>query len=117
MMGTLMSSLYRTAGVLLLVGTLACPTREDAARRVARQAALAAARECADAAAAETCSETICRDQCSPYADSPQIAELCRDQCLGRGTCNSDRDCAGGLVCLMIAPRLRRCVMLVDGAF
>jgi len=111
-----MPSRYRIARVLLLFGTLACPTREDAARGVARRAALVALRECADAAVPETCSETICRDRCSPYAHSPHIAEPCVDHCLGRGTCNSDRDCAGGLVCLMIAPRLRRCAVLVDGA-
>jgi hypothetical protein len=88
----------------------ACRTREDTARTAGREAALAADRACdADATDVATCRSTICRDRCAPYADSNLLTEACTTKCLGQGTCDSDADCTGGLVCMMIAPRLRRC--------
>src|SRR3954454_13416080 len=87
----------------------ACRTREDTARSTGREAAIVAARACADAGDIETCRAPLCRDRCTPYADSTLLTESCTAKCLGQGTCDSDADCTGGLVCMMIAPRLRRC--------
>src|SRR5262245_49832597 len=102
---------FRVAIVCALACTLgACRTREDAARNAAREGAVAAARSCdADAGDIEACRADVCRDHCAPYADSKSLAETCTSKCTGQGTCESDRDCTAGLVCMMIAPRLRRC--------
>jgi hypothetical protein len=57
----------------------------------------------------EVCHEPICRDRCAVFADAIHLAETCITRCLGRGTCNSDRDCDPGRICVMVAPRVRRC--------
>jgi hypothetical protein len=88
----------------------ACRTREDAARNAGREAAHVAASSCdADAGDVESCRARICRDRCAPYTDSKLLTEACMGKCTGEGTCDSDSDCSGGNVCMMIAPRLRRC--------
>jgi len=94
-----------------------CRTREETARQVGRQAALVAASACAsDAAEPDDCREPICRERCAPFADSVRLAEACTTKCMGLGTCDSDMDCSGGLVCVMIAPRLRRCAPRPDAS-
>jgi hypothetical protein len=98
------------ACVALFVVASACRTREDTARSTGREAALALARTCdTDAGDVETCRAEFCRNRCAPYADSKPLTEACTAKCTGQGTCDSDSDCAGGLACMMIAPRLRRC--------
>jgi hypothetical protein len=99
-----------------LLAPLACRTREDTARTAGREAANMAANACADAGDVETCRTPICRDRCAPYADSKALSEACTSKCLGQGTCDSDADCSAGLVCMMIAPRLRRCQPAPDAA-
>ena len=101
---------------LVSMSVLGCRTREDAAHKVAREGALAAADNCADAAAVEPCHEATCGARCAPFSDSVHIVETCIAQCMGRGTCNSDLDCGRGHACVMIAPRLRRCQPRTDGA-
>jgi hypothetical protein len=95
--------------VLVLCGA-ACRTREDAARRAGREAALLARHDCvSDAGLAEECRASICRDRCAAFADSVTLTETCTTKCTGKGTCDSDADCDKALICRMIAPRLRRC--------
>ena len=53
--------------VLVSMSGIGCRTREDAAHKVAREGALAAADGCADAAAVEACHEPICRARCAPF--------------------------------------------------
>jgi hypothetical protein len=110
----------REPSALILLASLlfapACRTREDAARSTGREAAQLAARTCSDAADIETCRAPICLDRCAPYADSKLLTESCMGKCLGQGTCDSDSDCSGGLICMMIAPRLRRCQPSPDAA-
>jgi hypothetical protein len=92
-----------------------CRTREETARRVGREAAQIALRDCAsDAGISEGCRALLCRDRCSSFADSVVLGETCTNKCLGQGTCDSDADCDRGLFCTMIAPRLRRCVPARD---
>ena len=101
-----------SAGLIALfaLGAGACGTRENAARKQGREAALFAARACdADAGDVEACREPICRERCTSFADCVRLDETCTTKCMGQGTCDSDADCTGGLVCVMIAPRLRRC--------
>jgi hypothetical protein len=96
--------------MLLLAAVLACRTREDAAQRAGREAAQVAVRDCAsDGGVAESCRNALCRDLCASFVDSLVLLEACTGKCMGRGTCDSDADCDRGLVCTMIAPRLRRC--------
>jgi hypothetical protein len=99
----------RVAGLCGILGAFACRTREDAALSLARETARAAARVCADASDGEVCRDPICRSGCGVYADAPHLIEACIARCMGRDTCNSDRDCDRGLVCRMIAPVVRRC--------
>jgi len=106
----------RAVLVASLLVAPACRTREDAARSAGREAALVAATACSDAGDVETCRAPICRDRCAPYADSKLLTEACTTKCLGQGTCDSDSDCSGSLVCMMIAPRLRRCQPRPDAA-
>jgi len=91
-----------------LASALGC-TREDSAAKVAREGVLAAERACDDAGQTEVCRERVCRDRCDRFADSVHLLEACMARCTGRGTCDSDSDCGRGLVCVMIAPRVRRC--------
>ena len=105
-------------GVLLILAganAIGCATREDNAVRAARAAALLAERACRDAGSTEGCREPICRDQCDRFADSARLVETCIDKCLGRGTCDSDSDCRDGLLCIVIAPRVRRCAPRSEG--
>jgi hypothetical protein len=98
------------AAVGLAVLALACQTREEGARKAGREAAIVAVHDCAgDAGLAEECRASICRDRCAGFADSVTLTETCTAKCTGQGTCDSDADCDKGLICRMIAPRLRRC--------
>jgi hypothetical protein len=107
----------RLAAILLALGMGGCRTREEGARKAEQEAALAAASACPAAAGdAEVCRDAICRERCANFADSVSLAETCRTKCTGQGTCDSDADCARGLVCVMIAPRLRRCEPSRDAA-
>jgi hypothetical protein len=103
---------WRFGVALVLLGAIVvCRTREDAARKIGRSAALTAARACSDAASTDdACRERLCREQCADFADSVALRESCTSRCTGQGTCDSDADCDQGLICVMIAPRLRRCV-------
>jgi hypothetical protein len=108
----------RTYLLFAIIAPLAaCRTREDAAQNAGREAALVAASACSDASDVEACRAPLCRDRCAPYTDSKLLAEACTSKCLGQGTCSSDSDCSGGLVCMMIAPRLRRCQPRPDAAW
>jgi hypothetical protein len=86
-----------------------CVTREEAARRAGRKAAVAGARACADAGDVGACLASFCREICDEFAGSRSLGEACVTRCAGEGTCDSDADCAAGLACVMIAPRVRRC--------
>jgi hypothetical protein len=104
------ASTWRWATGLLAVSVIACRTREDGARKTGRAAAVIAVRECTgDAGVSEGCRASVCARQCSSFADSVALSEACATRCLGQGTCDSDLDCDRGLICRMIAPRLRRC--------
>ena len=107
--------------VALALGGAGCRTREDAARRTGREGALALGLACpgdgGDESDREPCRTLACRERCAPFADSIQLSEVCSSKCMGQGTCDSDADCVGGLVCVMIAPRLRKCEPRPDGAF
>jgi hypothetical protein len=98
------------AAVGLVLSVLACQTREEGAQKAGREAALVALHDCTqDAGVAEGCRASICRDRCAPFADSVTLTETCTAKCMRQGTCDSDADCDKGLICRMIAPRLRRC--------
>jgi hypothetical protein len=110
----------RIVMVFALVGGPGCRTREEAARRAGREGAVAVGLAClgdgGDEGDREPCRVLACRERCASFADSVQLSEACTTKCLGQGTCDSDADCTGGLVCVMIAPRLRRCELRLDGA-
>ena len=96
--------------LFLALSAVGCRTREEGAQRAGREAALVAVRDCAgDAGLAEVCRASVCRDRCAPFTDSVTLTEACTTKCMGQGTCDSDADCDKGLICRMIAPRLRRC--------
>jgi len=101
--------------LFVVIGVPGCRTREDSARRTGREAAITAARGCqGDGGATDGCRERLCRELCAPFADSVQLSEACTGKCMGRGICDSDADCGPGFVCVMIAPRVRRCELHVD---
>src|SRR6266704_2995381 len=95
--------------VVLTFGGTGCRTREDAARRAGREGALALGLACpgdgGDEGDREPCRALACRERCASFSDSMQLSEVCTTKCMGQGTCDSDADCTGGLVCVMIAPR------------
>jgi hypothetical protein len=102
--------MVRTFILLQMCCVLAgCTTREDAARRAGRQGAQIAAGACADAGDVSACRAPLCRNHCASFADSKSLGDACLARCTGEGTCDSDADCAAGLMCVMIAPRVRRC--------
>jgi hypothetical protein len=103
--------LRQRASVAFALLALSCRTREETARKAGQEAALVAVHDCAaDGGISEGCRVLICRDRCSAFADSVALTEACTEKCRGLGTCDSDLDCDRGLVCTMIAPRLRRCM-------
>jgi hypothetical protein len=98
--------------------TVACRTREDAARRAGQEAAIVALRACPENEVDhEACRTPVCRDRCAAFADSLALHEVCTARCLGQGTCDSAADCDPGFACIVIAPRLRRCGVRPDAAF
>ena len=105
----------------LALGGAGCKTREEAALRAGRQGALALGLACpgdgGDEDDRDPCRTLACRERCASFADSTRLSEACTSKCMGQGTCDSDADCVGGLVCVMIAPRLRKCEPRPDGAF
>jgi hypothetical protein len=109
-------SARQLTAIVFAVSALACRTREEGARRAGHEAALIAVHDCAgDAGTAEGCRASICRDRCAAFADSVALTETCTTRCTGQGTCDSDADCDRGMVCRVIAPRLRRCEPPRDG--
>lgn len=105
----------RLTGLAFAVLALACQTREEAARRTGREAALVVERACAtDAGDDEACRESTCRERCARFTDSAGLTETCTSRCKGQGTCDSNADCDHGLICVVIAPVLRRCGVAPD---
>jgi hypothetical protein len=102
--------------IVLCFAFVACRTREDAAVGMAREAASAAETSCEKAADRDECRESFCRSRCSPFSDSAHLTQTCVSKCTGRDVCDSDRDCAPGLTCVIIAPRVRHCQTATDAA-
>jgi len=109
---------FASIAIVSMLAAIACHTREDTARSIGRRGAFRAGETCPpDASAFETCVESTCRAECAPFADSTTLTEACMSKCARQGTCDSDADCAADSVCVMIAPRLRRCQARSDAAY
>ena len=106
------------AAVLVAIASLpSCRDFEQRARAVgarARDPVLAScvaesAKDDAGFERTESCADERCRAACAGGDVAKGFTATCVDECRARVTCATDADCATGMRCVAVAPRVRRC--------